>query len=62
MTTPPFSDEVLVAARAQAMDLDLPPACIAGVIANTRLLQNYAALVRDFPLPDTCEPAGDYTP
>ncbi|GAA3662613.1 MULTISPECIES: DUF4089 domain-containing protein [Acetobacter] len=62
MTTPPFSDEVLVAARAQAMDLDLPPACIAGVIVNTRLLQNYAALVRDFPLPDTCEPAGDYTP
>ncbi|MDN6713730.1 MAG: DUF4089 domain-containing protein [Acetobacter sp.] len=26
------------------------------------MLQNYAALVRDFPLPDTCEPAGDYTP
>ncbi|MFT9418302.1 DUF4089 domain-containing protein [Acetobacter sp.] len=62
MTTPPFSDEVLVAARAQAIELDLPPACIAGVIANTRVLQNYAALVRDFPLPDTCEPAGDYTP
>jgi hypothetical protein len=62
MTTPPFSDEVLVAARAQAMELDLPPACIAGVIANTHVLQNYEALVRDFPLPDTCEPAGDYTP
>jgi hypothetical protein len=62
MTTPPFSDEVLVAARAQAIELDLPPTCIAGVIANTRVLQNYAALVRDFPLPDTCEPAGDYTP
>ncbi|MFT8551593.1 DUF4089 domain-containing protein [Acetobacter okinawensis] len=62
MTSPPFSDEVLVAARAQAMELALPPACVAGVIANTRVLQNYASLIRDFPLPDTCEPAGDYTP
>ncbi len=62
MTTPPFSDEVLVTARAQSMELALPAACVAGVIANTRVLQNYAALVRDFSLPDTCEPAGDYTP
>ncbi|MFT8932513.1 MAG: DUF4089 domain-containing protein [Acetobacter syzygii] len=62
MTSPPFSDEVLVAARAAAMELELPPPCVAGVINNTRLLQNYAALIRDFPLPDTCEPAGDYTP
>ncbi|GBQ44888.1 DUF4089 domain-containing protein [Acetobacter ghanensis] len=62
MTTPPFSDEVLVAARAAAMDIELPPACIPGVISNTRLLQKYASLIRDFPLPDTCEPAGEYTP
>lgn len=62
MTSPPFSDEVLVAARATAIELDLPPACLPGVVANTRLLQNYAALVTDFTLPDTCEPAGDYTP
>ncbi|MFT9386738.1 DUF4089 domain-containing protein [Acetobacter sp.] len=52
----------LVQARAAALGLTLPDACMQGVIGNTDLLNHYTALLEQVSLPDLCEPAGEYTP
>ena len=44
-------EEVLHAVAA-ALDLVLPPEVIAGVRANTVLLEQHASNLADFPLPD----------
>lgn len=52
MACPPSSiprspDEI--AAAAQAADIVIPDACLAGVIANLALLDRHAAILRDAP-------------
>ncbi|MFT9258582.1 MAG: DUF4089 domain-containing protein, partial [Acetobacter sp.] len=60
--TPPTPGMALVQARAAALGLTLPDACMQGVIGNTDLLNHYTALLEQVSLPDLCEPAGEYTP
>ncbi|MBO1325449.1 DUF4089 domain-containing protein [Acetobacter sp. TBRC 12305] len=52
----------LVQARAAALGLVLPEACLPGIVSNTDLLGHYTALLEQVALPDLCEPAGEYTP
>ncbi|NVN11957.1 MULTISPECIES: DUF4089 domain-containing protein [Nguyenibacter] len=55
-------DEALVAAAARDIGLTIADGFMPGVLANRALLQTYARLLHEFPLPDSCEPAFEYRP
>ncbi|WCT73732.1 DUF4089 domain-containing protein [Sphingomonas naphthae] len=60
MDTP--ADDTRIDLLTALVGLDLPDACRPGVRANLALLDHYAALVMDFPLPPEIEPAPEYRP
>lgn len=68
MTAPPgtpaetIDPGSLVRAQAAVLGLELTDAQLPGVLDNAALLARYAALINAVPLPDTCEPAFEYTP
>lgn len=47
---------------AQQIGLDVPRACVPGILSNMALLEKYVALIMELPLPDVCIPAPEYTP
>jgi len=51
-----------IEAMASAIGLDIAPECMPGVLANTRMLRRYAALVDGMSFDHTVEPAYEYTP
>ncbi|BAK85106.1 DUF4089 domain-containing protein [Komagataeibacter medellinensis] len=53
---PPVSD------MARMIGLSIPAASLPDVVTNAVLLQGYADMLAGFVLPDTCEPAYEYTP
>ncbi|MCH4143964.1 DUF4089 domain-containing protein [Acetobacter peroxydans] len=57
-----ISPAEIIRAQAAALGLELTDAQLPGVLDNAALLARYAALVNAVPLPDTCEPAFEYTP
>jgi Protein of unknown function (DUF4089) len=55
-------DESSVRRAAAAVDLDIAPAHLPGVLFYYRMVAGFAATVADFALDETSEPAGVFTP
>ncbi|GBQ67322.1 hypothetical protein AA103196_1655 [Ameyamaea chiangmaiensis NBRC 103196] len=51
-----------IEAIAASIGLTIPPECLPGVLANTRILTRYADLVEGASLDDTVAPAFGYAP
>jgi|GEM_PF-3378485 len=51
-----------IEAQASVIGLDIPAECLPGVLANTRILRRYAAMIDERTFDHTVEPAYEYTP
>ena len=60
--TPPFDAEAHLAHMAQVMGLAIDPSWQPTVAANLAATARMAALLLDFPLDDTVEPASVFVP
>lgn len=60
--TPPFDAEAHVVHMAPAMGLAIEPAWRAAVVGHVAATARVAALVQDFPLAETEEPAPVFVP